>query len=191
MFLALAVVLFSSFNGSVFADDKNTESQATIQLREKGFLACGFAVENLAKFFFDGDFDYLNTWNVNDAANHTAVVTGTKNYADGNIMVTISVTETKAGTCDTSFVALYPSYKTCAQVRETTFKDWKFYSDVLSGVPVYEDPSNSAVAVALEQLKGGCMAIKSGLIFFTKPEPPREIRKVPVEMEPPSDYEVR
>jgi hypothetical protein len=55
--------------------------------------------------------------------------------------------------------------ETCAKLRDTTFKEWKYYSD-LGTNPMYEDPTSDSVVVTLANTADGCLIIKTGLLFL-------------------------
>ena len=151
-----------------YAEDKEVVTQSAIQLKEKGFVTCAHAVDDIANFLFRSDFAYLNLWNQSDINKHSALVTGAKSYAVGKSILTITATESQMGTCDASFTLVMPFPEDCTKIRQTTFKDWPFYSDKLAGISVYEDPNIPSVNLALEPFQGGCLAVKTGLFFLSR-----------------------
>lgn len=153
---------------NVFAAEDEVKTQSAIQLKQKGFKACAHAVDDIAHFVFQSDFAFLNLWNQTNVDKHTVLVTGAKTYAVGKGILTITATESQVGTCDASFTLIMPFAEDCTQLRQTTLKEWKFYSDKLDGVAVYEDPSTPTVNLALEPFQGGCLAVKTGLFFLPK-----------------------
>jgi hypothetical protein len=150
------------------AEDKEVVTQSSIQLKQKGFVACAHAVDDIANFLFQSDFAYLNLWNQSNVDKHSVLVTGAKSYAVGKSILTVTATETQVGTCDASFTLIMPFPEECSKIRQTTFKDWPFYSDKLAGISVYEDPKFPTVNLALEPFQGGCLAVKTGLFFLTR-----------------------
>jgi hypothetical protein len=160
MYLCLA-------HGALAGGD-NTETQSAIQLKENGFKACAHAVDDIAHIVFKGDFAYLNVWNQNKIDKHSVLVTGAKSYSVGKSLLTITATESQARTCDASFTLVMPFPEDCTQLRQTTFKEWKFYSNKLDGISVYEDPSTPTVDVVLQPFQGGCLAVKTGLFFLSR-----------------------
>ena len=150
------------------AEDKEVVTQSAIQLKEKGFVACAHAVDDIANFLFQSDFAYLNLWNQSNVEKHSVLVTGAKSYAVGKSILTVTATETQVGTCDASFTLVMPFPEECSKIRQTTFKDWPFYSDKLAGISVYEDPKFPTVNLALEPFQGGCLAVKTGLFFLSR-----------------------
>jgi hypothetical protein len=82
--------------------------------------------------------------------------------------LTVTATETQLGTCDASFTLVMPFTEGCTRIRQTTFKDWPFYSDKLAGISVYEDPNIPTVSLALQPFQGGCLAVKTGLFFLSR-----------------------
>lgn len=151
-----------------FAEDKEVTTQSAVQLKQKGFVACAHAVDDIANFVFQSDFAFLNLWNQSDIKKHSALVTGAKSYAVGKSILTITATESQVGTCDASFTLVMPFAEDCTKIRQTTFKDWPFYSDQLAGISVYEDPNIPTVSLALEPFQDGCLAVKTGLFFLSR-----------------------
>lgn len=164
----LAALMLYSLIGNAFAADEQTETQSALQLKENGFKACAHAVDDIGHYVFRGDFAYLNLWNQTNLDKHSVLVTGAKTYSVGKSMLTITVTESQVKTCDASFTLVIPFPEDCAQLRQTTFREWKFYSDQLDGISVYEDPSTSTVNVSLQPFQGGCLAVKTGLFFLSR-----------------------
>jgi hypothetical protein len=163
--VALASLCFTC---NVFAADDEVKTQSALQLKENGFKLCAHAVDDIANFVFKSDFAYLNLWNQTNVSKHSVLVTGAKTYAVGKGILTITATESQVRTCDASFTLVMPFAEDCAKLRQTTLKDWKFYSDKLDGISVYEDPSTPTVNLALEPFQGGCLAVKTGLFFLPK-----------------------
>jgi hypothetical protein len=151
-----------------FAADDVAETQSALQLKENGFKACAHAVDDIGHFVFRGDFAFLNLWNQTNVEKHSVLVTGAKTYSVGKSLLTITATETQAKTCDASFTLVIPFPEECTQLRQTMFKEWKFYSDKLDGIAVYEDPSTPTVNLSLEPFQGGCLAVKTGLFFLSR-----------------------
>lgn len=167
-FAILPALMFLCLTCNVFAADNEVETQSAIQLKEKGFKACAHAVDDIAHFVFQSDFAYFNLWNQTNVEKHSVLVTGAKTYTVGKSILTITATESQVRTCDASFTLVMPFPEDCTQLRQTTFKEWKFYSDKLDGISVYEDPSTPTVNLALEPFQGGCLAVKTGLFFLSR-----------------------
>ena len=163
--LALAYLCLTPY---AFAEDKELVTQSAVQLKEKGFVACAHAVDDIANFVFQSDFAYLNLWNQTNVDKHAVLVTGAKTYTSGKSLLTITATESQVGTCDASFTLVMPFAQDCAQLRQTALKEWNFYSDKLDGVPVYEDPNTPTVNLTLEPFQGGCIVVKTGLFFLSR-----------------------
>lgn len=174
----LILLLYLCFDNSAFAEDRKTETESGQQLREHGFKACAHAVDDIAHFVFQSDFSYLNLWNQTNIDKHSVLVTGAKSYSVGKSLLTITATETQVRTCDASFTLVMPFQQECKALRDTVFKEWKFYSDKLDGIAVYEDPSTPTVDLSLEPIPGGCLAVKTGLFFLSR-ERPDETREPP------------
>jgi len=170
-FAGILALVAMGLSCPAYAADNEVVTQSATQLKEKGFVACAHAVDDIASFVFRSDFSYLNLWNQTDIAKHSALVTGAKSYAVGKGILTVTVTETLAGTCDASFTLAMPFPEECNKIRETTFNAWPFFSDKLAGLSVYEDPSVSSVNLVLEPFQGGCLAVKTGLFFLSRDKP--------------------
>jgi hypothetical protein len=151
-----------------FGEDEELVTQSALQLREKGFVACAHAVDDIANFVFQSDFAFLNLWNQTNVEKHTVLVTGAKTYKSGKSILTVTATESQAGTCDASFTLVMPFADDCAKIRQTALKEWNFFSDKLDGVPVYEDPNKPSVNLTLEPFQGGCIVVKTGLFFLPR-----------------------
>ncbi len=163
-----SILAFVCLSQIACAEDKEVVTQSAIQLKQKGFVACAHAVDDIAAFLFQSDFSYLNLWNQSDIKKHSALVTRAKSYVVGKSILTVTATETQLGTCDASFTLVMPFPDDCIRIRQSTFKDWPFYSDQLDGISVYEDPNISSVNLALEPFQGGCLAVKTGLFFLSR-----------------------
>jgi hypothetical protein len=164
----LLVLASLSLTRPAHAEVKEVVTRSAIQLKEKGFVACAHAVDDIANFLFQSDFAYLNLWNQTNVEKHSVLVTGAKSYAVGKSILTVTATETQVGTCDASFTLVMPFPEECSKIRQTTFKDWPFYSDHLAGISVYEDPKFPTVNLALQPFQGGCLAVKTGLFFLSR-----------------------
>jgi hypothetical protein len=147
-----------------FTQDKDYRSVEA--LKKLGVSTCAGAVSTITKFMYDeDDFAYLNTWNEDKTDRHTTLTVASKNYSDGSSVASIAVSPTTAGTCDANFTQLTMVKETCAKLRDTTFKEWKYYSD-LGTNPMYEDPTSDSVVVTLANTADGCLIIKTGLLFL-------------------------
>jgi len=81
-----------------------------------------------------------------------------KKYNDGTWgYATLSIAPGVNGSCDGTLMQMvtFPD-KSCNAVRETTYKDYKYKSD-LAGKSIYESGTTKAV---LEELGGSCIAIR-------------------------------
>jgi hypothetical protein len=164
----MSMLMCACFTSHAFAADDEAETQSALQLKKNGFNACAHAVDDIGHFVFHGDFAYLNLWNQTNMDKHSVLVTGAKTYSVGKSILTITATESQVNTCDASFTLVMPFPEDCTQLRQTTFREWKFYSDQLDGISVYEDPSTPTVNIALQPFQGGCLAVKTGLFFLSR-----------------------
>lgn len=162
-----AVVFFCVAFSAAAEDEKHY--RAIDALLSLGFKTCANNASAVTKFLYDeDDFAYLNTWNQTDADKHTALTLTTKTYSDGASFATVATTPTPDGACDASFSQIFVLSESCAKLRDTTFKEWKFYGD-LGGTPLYEDPTSDSVVVGLATIQSNCLVIKTGVFFFPPP----------------------
>ena len=148
------------------AQEKPKDYRAVEALKGKGFTSCAPTAATVLKFLHkNDDFAYLNTWNVKAADTHAATIFTVKPYTDGNSYASMTTTMRPDGGCDTGFTQIFFFTETCPKLRDTTFKDWKFYMD-LGGVPVYEDPTSTTVVIALAPAGNGCLVLKNGTFYF-------------------------
>ena len=120
----------------------------------------------MTKFIYDkDDFAYLNTWHKASPDKHMSLTTTAKPYSDGTSIAAIAASPTADGTCDTNFVQVFVINESCPKLRDTTFKEWKYYAD-LGGTPIYEDPTSESVVASLASIQDGCLVVKTGMIFF-------------------------
>lgn len=135
-------------------------------LGKLGVSQCLGTIARMTKFMYDADdFSYLNTWHKDDPDSHMTMTLTGKPYSDGNSLATVATAPAADGSCDASFTQLFVFADSCAKLRDSTFKEWKYFSD-LGEVPLYEDPTSDSVVVALANLQSGCLVVKAGLLFF-------------------------
>ena len=138
-------------------------------LKDKGFKKCADATTAITGFVYKKEtFAFLNLWNQSDPDRHAAITLATKTFPDvGPTFTTITAVPNAAGTCDGTFTYILVSESACAVIRETVFKEWKYYGEI-NGTPIYEDPTSANVVVTLAQMKSVCLVAKSGSLFFDK-----------------------
>lgn len=136
-------------------------------LKSLGVRRCVAALTVMTTSLYEKeDVAYLNTWNKDDTDKHIVSSLTAKPYSDGTSIAALSASPTPSETCDTHFVQVFVLKDSCAKVRETAFKEWKYYSD-LGSTPLYEDPASSSVVAALSAVQGGgCLVFKTGVLFF-------------------------
>ena len=136
-------------------------------LREKGHKHCSSSINTAANFLTEKDASTQSLWNQDDANNHMGLFIASKRYSDVNSLLVLSAQRTTLGGCDVSFKLTFGADKSCASVRETTFKDWKFYGEI-QGLPIYKDPTTDNIQTVLQPLGSGCIVNKMGVLFFAK-----------------------
>jgi len=154
---------------NLFAEDTDYSAQ----LREKGNTVCADKINKTVNWLVDQDAHIVSQWNQKNPNSHVGVIIGSKQYSDGNAMIQVSANLTKLGGCDVVFTYIGPSEKSCPSLRETTFKDWKYFTDA-GGMPIYDDPTSSNITVSLLSIKSGCVVTKTGILFYDKDEPSKK-----------------
>lgn len=161
--IAFTLVLIVSVSPA-FGEDEDYGSIA--QLKAKGFMACSGSQSTATKFLYNkDDYAYLNVWNAKDPNAHLASTVTSKKFSDGAGVAVITTTPTVNGACDSNLVQIFSSTETCSKLRETIFKEWKFFND-LGGTPVYDDPTSGNVSVVLAPNDSGCLVVKYASLFF-------------------------
>lgn len=153
--------------------EETTTFRSVEALRKLGVNKCLPAVGRMTKFFFDADnFGFVNFWNQAKADDRMTVTFLTKTFEDGVAQVTLAVSPTTEGTCDVHFTHTIVVKGTCGKLRDTTFKDWKFYYE-LGATTLYEDPTTPTVNASLTPIVGGgaCLVEKAGLLTFAQEKP--------------------
>jgi len=146
--------------------DAAPDYRAIDGLKGRGFKKCAGDASRLIKFIYDSDdFAYLNFWHTSSPDGHSALTVTAKPYSDGPSMTALTTSPTADGTCDATLVQMFVVADSCAKLRETSFKDWKYYTS-LGDAPLYEDPTTPSVVVALVPSQGSCMIVKTGILFF-------------------------
>ena len=147
-------------------------------LKSLGVRQCLEAMNAVAEYVHEtSEVAYINVWNKLAPDKHMTTTILSKSFADGTGLMTTAVSPTPAGNCDAHVVQIFPVTDSCAKVRETSFKEWKYFTD-LGTTPSYDDPtSDSVTAVFLSIQGGGCLIVKTGLLFFPGPTAPSADKK--------------
>lgn len=161
----VGIVVMCTFGGLsalAFAQD----TRPIEMLKSKGFQRCAGSIGPVTEFIYGKDsFGFVNIWNPAQADSRAAVTVTSRQYTDSRGISVITASPNVAGSCDSSFTQILLAEESCTKMRETTFKEWKFWEEV-AGLPFYEDPTSQNVVVALNPFKGACLVIKTGLLFF-------------------------
>lgn len=161
----LSALLLLAVSWSAMAD----ETDYAKNLRDKGFQYCAGPVNTLTNWLVGEDAATLSLWNDVAADKHVGVLIASVRDSAATRFLHLTATRTSQDGCDISFSLQANTESSCASVRETVFKGWKFYGDV-GGVTVYDDPSTPNVQVVLRQTWGVCQVTKFGLAFWGKDE---------------------
>lgn len=163
MFLVALLFLFSTYTRA--AD----ETDYAMTLKAQGYKYCNSAINKAANWLVDQDAGTVAQWKEGDADRHMGVLIATRRYANGNTLLHLSAMRASDGGCDVSFSLVVPVEKSCTGLRETTFRDWKFFGDV-QGIPLYDDPTTNSISVALQPIGTMCIVNKMGMLFYGKDE---------------------
>jgi len=135
-------------------------------LKGRGFRKCAGDASKVIKSLYDSDdFAYLNFWNKYSPDEHSALTVTAKPYADGPSMTAMTTSPTADGSCDATLVQMLLVADSCPKLRDTSFKNWKYYTS-LGDAPLYEDPTTPSVVVAMVPSQRGCLIVKTGILFF-------------------------
>jgi len=156
--LFAAFLIFSAL-GTAIADTVPGE-QAT----KNGFNTCQKTVEKLAKFV-TGDVKHgaVSSWNKKSSDNRLFNSQVVLQYSDGHGMAILNVAPVKSGACDGSYTRIFTIEKSCPVLRETTYKDWKFFGEI--GGLVSLENSNGSVSAVLLPSQTGCVAIQTEVVY--------------------------
>ncbi|RAK66489.1 hypothetical protein [Phenylobacterium kunshanense] len=137
--------------------------QALKDIYAAGFQDCADAMGEIVKFVHEEeDYAYLGLWSAAKPNTEMATAMTSQSFTDGHGIATVSAVKTVGGGFNVTLthVFIVPN-QTCAQLRDTTFKAWKFYSD-FGGASLYEDPTTANSNAALTPIgKTGCLIVKN------------------------------
>jgi hypothetical protein len=136
-------------------------------LREKGASYCSKAINKTANYLLDSSSEIVAVWNIEAPGQHGASILTGSRVGDTSGISHITASQNGAGGCDVAFTVTIPLPTACAALRESTFKEWKYFG-VLSGLAVYDDPTTENVSVMLQPAGSGCVVVKMGSLFFDK-----------------------
>ena len=179
MSLAIVIIFFISIP---LCSSETLEHPSVNRLRQKGFVSCIDDHSTTVNFIDDKSAaGFLNLWNQMKPNSHIATTMLSKQYPDGESFATVSTSPTIEGGCDTTFIQIIAFKETCPKLRETTFKEWKFFENI-GNTPVYEAPTSPNVTVTLIPVENSCMIIKNGSLFYPKKDvssqvtPPKNVQ---------------
>ena len=137
-------------------------TRAVQQAYDAGFRDCAPTLDRFVRFIHEDDTQYgfYGIWS-KDAPNASMFSTTTTEITPaGNMVTTFSAVKNNSGTCDVSVSTTVVSTSSCAAIRESTFKDWKFYGD-LNGSSIYSDPTSQGDDVILTNIPNNyCLLVK-------------------------------
>jgi hypothetical protein len=155
-------------SSTLFAEEKATHlSPAVQQGWDQGFRTCSKTLDELVRYVAPEQTGHYGVWNKHDADNRMFSTILIKNYTDGKLIAAANGTKNKAGSCDANGVQIWTvPGKSCGQLRETTFKEWKYY-DELAGIPMYDEgDGNAGTALIMVPIEPyGCLVVKQVLMY--------------------------
>ena len=155
----LASLVISLTVGTALADTIPGE-QAT----KNGFNTCQKTVEKIAKYVIDDtNHGAVSTWNNKTPDSRLFNSQIVLKYSDGHSMAVLNVAPIKNGKCDGSYTRVFAMEKSCSVLRETTYKDWKFFGEI--GGLVSLENSSGTVSTVLLPNQTGCVAIQTEVVY--------------------------
>lgn len=150
------------------ADDKPL-SAAVQAGADKGFTACAGKLDELVKFAHKNDsaYGHVDIAAPDKADDRTYTTITSQGFSGSNMVGTFSGVKTADGRCDVTMTQVFPVVdSTCLELRDKTFRDWRYVRDV-GGVPLYELPSDGVATLILVPLKtAGCLAVKTYIRYY-------------------------
>jgi hypothetical protein len=169
-FVAAAIMLAAWTNATAAEPPLSRAVQAGV---DHGFKACAGAMDEYVKYLHENDdtYDHLGTWSKAHPDKYMFSTIISDPTSESDVVSSVSAVRNADGQCDVTFVQVVPFVdKPCAQLRETVFKDWKYY-DVISKSTVLEESDFVGSYVILTPLKtGGCQVLKHFLGLGIKPD---------------------
>jgi hypothetical protein len=145
--------------GTALADTTPAE-----QAKKNGFNTCQKTVEKIAKFLIgDTNNGAVSTWNQKNPDGRMFNSQVVLKYSDGHSMAVLNVAPVKNGKCDGSYTRVFVSETSCSVLRETTYKDWKFFGEI--GGLVSLENKNASVSAVLLPNPPGCAAIQTEVVY--------------------------
>jgi hypothetical protein len=136
-------------------------------LKAVGFNSCLGRVSDITKHLYEKDsFAYLNFWSKQDTDRHTAITLTSMPYEQGTRIAGLSVSPTSSGSCDGTLFQVFVVPESCAKLRETLLKNWKYYAD-LGNIPFYEEPDMPSSVTGLVSIPtSSCLILKVATLYF-------------------------
>lgn len=134
------------------------------QARQNGFTTCAGQLDKVANHVIgDSEHGALSTWSKTDTDKKMFNAMAVSKYSDGHSVGVISTAQSRAGGCDSSYTTVFHWEKSCSAMRETTFKEWKYYSEV-GGLTVLENESGSVNKI-LMPAGDGCVTVTTEVVY--------------------------
>lgn len=150
---------------AAFSTLAHSETVPVKQARQRGIEQCLPVVEKAANFLVEElDHTSLATWNGHEPDKRLFNAQVGVQYSDGNSVAVLNVAPTSSGKCDASYTTVFAMPdKSCAVLRETTFKAWKFHSESV-GMIVLQNESGTLQKILLPS-GPGCVAVTTEVFY--------------------------
>ena len=134
------------------------------QAKQNGFTTCAGQVDKVANHVIgDSEHGALSTWSKRDTDKKMFNSMAVSKYSDGHSVGVISTSQSVAGGCDSSYTTVFHWDKSCSAMRETTFKEWKYYTEV-GGLTVLENESGSVNKILMPAGEG-CVTVTTEVVY--------------------------
>lgn len=134
------------------------------QASKQGFNTCQKTVEKIAKHIVeDAAHGAISTWNKSSPDSRLFNSQVVIKHSDGYSVSFMSVAPVKGGKCDGSYAKIANSEKSCSILRETIFKQWKFFNEVGGLVSLENDSGSVSVLLLPNQI--GCTIVRSEILY--------------------------
>jgi hypothetical protein len=147
------------------AQAQAADTVPTEQAKKNGFVTCGAQLDKVAQHLLsENEHGALSTWNKITPDKRMFNSQIVANYSDGHSAAVISTAQSPAGGCDSSYTTVFHWEQSCSSMRETTFKDWKYFGEVGS-LSVLENESGAINKILMPAGKNGCVTISTEVLY--------------------------
>lgn len=134
------------------------------QAQNAGVRACQRVIEGITKFVVkDNKHESLSVWNSKTPDSRLFNSQIVVDYTDVQSLAIINVAPTRTNKCDSTYTTVFATEKSCVVMRETLFKDWKFYGEI-GGLVTLESKSGVLTKI-LMPAGSGCVAVTTEVAY--------------------------